>query len=315
MRHRVQSCMETPGPYEAIVLADSIASGVRLTTLCCTFPRIVLAEFNTHRVFSRNSASSRAIPVKRRIAQIRENPYVPLQFGKNRRGMQAQDEEVADAEEARLVWLSARNEACEYAEELSRLGLHKQWANRLLESFAWHTVIVTATEWDNYFALRISEHAQPEIRKVSEAMKAAMDESTPEELEPGDWHVPLVETPSVLVDERDFDTLVKLCVARTATISYERHMEQNVDKELDRYDKLLSAGHMSPFEHAARVDPRSLDIYHQYQRGEPECIRCGAFGPTAEKICPAPVFIGNFRAPWHQHRKMLPGEAVFGSMG
>ncbi|KKN72038.1 hypothetical protein LCGC14_0414330 [marine sediment metagenome] len=291
---------KTPGPYEAVVLADSIASGVRLTTLCCTFPRIVLAEFNTHRVFSRNSASSRAIPVKRRIAQIQANPYVPLSFGKNKRGMQAKAEEVADAEKARLSWALAQDYACLQAASLASIGLHKQWANRLLEPFAWHTVIVSATEWDNYFALRDSEHAQPEIAKVTRAMKIARIESTPIEMDPGDWHLPLCGIATARRAE-DIDTLVKLCVARCAAISYERHMEQNVEKALDRYDKLLSAGHMSPFEHAAVV-------------GTPHPAYGGEVYVSGDSFTAQGPFIGNFRAPWIQHRKMLPGEAVFGSM-
>ena len=286
--------MKTPGPYEAIVLADSIADGVRLTTLCVTFPRIVLAEFNTHRVFSRNSASSRAIPVRKRIAQIRENPYVPLSFGKNKRGMQAKDEEVVDADDARVMWRTAAEGACVYAESLAGVGLHKQWANRLVEPFAWHTCIVSATEWENYFALRISEHAQPEICKVSEAMKVAMDESVPEPAKADDWHLPLIdpETVDSLMEWADptlaelattFDSmLIKLSVARCAAVSYNRHMEQDVEKELARYEKLLAMGHMSPFEHAAVV-----------------AKRCES------------KFIGNFRAPWIQHRKTLQGEAVY----
>ncbi len=336
--------MKTPGPYEAIVLADSIASGVRLTTLCCTFPRIVLAEFNTHRVFSRNSASSRAIPVKRRIKQIKENPYVPLSFGANKRGMQAKGEEVADAKKARLSWALAQDYACLQAASLASIGLHKQWANRLLEPFAWHTVIVSATEWDNYFALRISEYAQPEICKVTRAMKIARLESEPESLQPGDWHLPLVLPARVHADEYPdppnvgSTTLVKLCVARTAAISYERHMEQNVEKELDRYDKLLSAGHMSPFEHAAMAvrgrgtgmsyasgpDGHQRTLYSTTEFDAPfspqwklkEGIERGPNGWLPDDAWEIDgYFCGNFRAPWIQHRKMLPGEAVFGSAG
>lgn len=271
--------MRSPDPYAAIVLADSIAEGVRLTTLCCTFPRIVLAEFNTHRVFSRNSASSRAIPVERRIAQIRENPYVPLQFGANKAGMSAGGVMLGDYEQiaARGTWVDAMHNACDKAERLSRLGLHKQWANRLLEPFAWHTAIVSATEWANFFALRIHGAAQPEIRKVAESMKAAMDESAPFPASAGWWHLPLVGPE----DGNDADVLVKLSVARCAAVSYERHMERDAEKEIARYELLHNSGHMSPFEHAAKVGNAS--------RG----------------------FIGNFRAPWIQHRKMLVGEDVW----
>lgn len=357
---------ETPEPYEAIILADSIAFGTRLTTFCVTFPRIVLAEFNTHRVFSRNSASSRAIPVKKRIEQIRKNPYIPLSFGKNKRGMQAgASMDDASSEAARARWLFAMQQACDSAERLAGIGLHKQWANRLIEPFAWHTVIVSATEWDNFWALRISAHAQPEIRKVAEAMKAAMDASEPRELQAGQWHLPLIGTPQgdccygmhIAGNQHTWDCfggrnglgqddqdpidpalLVKLSVARCAAVSYERHMDHDIDKDLARYDKLLSAGHMSPFEHAAMVGypmqkgtrlsstkPGTQGWAVRGQRFESrrsrheflddsDCIHCGVYGPAGGERQPcAFTFIGNFRAPWIQHRKLIPGEAVFGS--
>lgn len=287
-------------------------------------PRIVLAEFNTHRVFSRNSASSRAIPVEKRVAQVRENPYVPLQFGANQRGMQASRDEVQDTDQARAEWLYARDAAARHARELSRIGLHKQWANRLLEPFAWHTVIVSATEWDNFFALRISEHAQPEIRKLAENMKAAMDASAPELLEPGEWHLPLAN------DTHTIDTLrdrfrpaevrgameamrVRLSVARCAAVSYERHMQQDIDADLARYEKLRAAGHMSPFEHAAVVGTALGSPRHSGTTA----LWVGWNGvgmPAAHARCfgEAP-FVGNFRAPWIQHRKLIAGEAVFGT--
>ena len=272
----------TPAPYEAAVLADSkAATGERLITMIATMPRMVLAEFNTHRVLSKNSASSRAIPVRRRIEKIREDPFVPLKFGKNRSGMQStEDLEGADAEEARSVWLTACKTAIAYAEDLAAIGVHKQFANRILEPFAWHTVIVTGTEWDNYFALRISEYAQPEICRVSEAMKAAMDASTPRECGVGDWHLPLVGFDGD--EELSPEEKVRVSCARCARVSYLTHDgERDVAKDLGLYDRLYKAGHMSPFEHAAKVGTQSGG------------------------------FIGNFRAPWIQHRKMLPGEAVY----
>lgn len=284
-------------PYEAIVVCDSISEvgRVRLTTLEVTFPRIVLAEFNTHRVMSRNSASSRAIPVEKRIAQVRQNPYVPLQFGKNKRGMQAEDAEVQDRVMARNLWLNAQDCACDMAASLAELGVHKQWANRLIEPFAWHTVVVTATEWDNFFALRISEHAQPEIQKAAEAMRAAMDESAPAECSEGDWHLPYIQD-----DERggavSSEHLVKLSAARCARVSYLTHDgTRSHHKDLELYERLASAGHMSPLEHPAKVGTQ-LDLHN-----------VGLRYPAPE----SGAFIGNFRAPWIQHRKMIPGEAVF----
>lgn len=275
----------SPGPYEAAVLADSIppwdrgGGPARLTTLVVNMPRFVLAEFNTHRMLSRNSASSRAIPVSKRIEMIEADPFVPLSFGKNRKGMQStEDLEGDDAEVAREAWLAACRDALRHARTLEAAGVHKQFANRVLEPFAFHTVIVTATEWENYFALRISEYAQPEIRRVSEAMKVAMDRSTPQKT----WHhLPLV-TPEE-GQKAGHLVLMKLSSARCARVSYLTHDgKADVDADLALADRLLSAGHMSPFEHAAQAK-----------------IGCGS------------KFIGNFRAPWVQYRKELPNEDVF----
>lgn len=262
---------------------------------------------------SRNSASSRAIPVAKRIEQVRENPYVPLSFGKNTRGMQAKNAEIESVDAADLRWRRACADACEHAERLAEYGLHKQWANRLIEPFAWHTVIVTATEWANFFALRISEYAQPEIRKVAEAMKAAMDASTPQLRLPGNWHLPLVdwnesalrEAHEVYARTGNVGPAVKLSVARCAAVSYDRHMEQNIERELERYELLVSHGHMSPTEHPAVVgeewEPPVGDAFLNGETTEHDGERFD--GP----------FIGNFRAPWIQHRKLIPGEAVFGN--
>ena len=159
-----------------------------------TFPRIVLAEFNTHRVLSRNSASSRAIPVEKRIAALELDCFEPEAFGKNQKGMQAsEDLRSEDDVMARMAWRKASTEAIASAKALASLGVHKQLANRLIEPFCWHTVIVTATEWDNFYALRCSPDAQPEIRKVAEMMRDVHEASRPTYLDFGEWHLPLLQ--------------------------------------------------------------------------------------------------------------------------
>lgn len=274
--------------YSATVLADSIAHGVRLTTLEVVMPRIVLAEFNTHRTFSRNSASSRAIPVEKRIKQVRKAPFVPEAFGANQRGMQA-GETLSRTKNwmARALWIAAMHLSCLAASLLARIGVHKQWANRLIEPYSFQTVIVTATEWENFFALRLSPEAQPEIRRVAELMKAAMDASVPAPRNVGEWHLPLVSSEDVELPLMD---RVKCSCARCARVSYVTHDgKRNPEADIGLHDKLLTSGHMSPFEHAAQVQK-----------------------PSRAKT---PVFYGNFRGPWLQYRKQLPGEAVFGTKG
>lgn len=276
------------------VLADSVSpDGVRLTTLEVTFPRIVLAEFNTHRVFSRNSASSRAIPVEKMIKMVEDDPYIPTHWGKNQKGMQA-EVELSKDEQATAVswWLGARSKAMESAKALLAVGVHKQITNRLLEPFMWHTVIVTATEWKNFFNLRCNAMAHPEIRLAADLMRDAMKESTPRPLDYGEWHTPFLQSE----DMRGWDVwtteaLCKISVGRCAAVTYLNHGKRDPQADIARHDKLLEAGHMSPFEHVAR--PMTLD---EAQLQEPPV-------PT-----PAKKFSGNFRG-WIQYRKTIPHEA------
>jgi hypothetical protein len=284
-------------PYaSASVLADSVSSGVRLTTLLVRMPRFVLAEFNTHRMFSRNSASSRAIPVAKRVAAVREDPFVPPAFGRNRAGMSAGAalEEEADAA-ARGVWLRAARLMADCAEELASVGVHKQHANRLLEPFLLHDVIVTATEWSNFLHLRVSEHAQPEIRAVAESMRDAMAASEPRPLRPGEWHLPLVRVEDLdrygyVTNSADEEagrlTLARLSAARCARVSYLTHDgRRDPEEDLRLAASLEGNGHMSPFEHPAFV-------------GGP------AYGHGG--LCEQ---LSNLRPPWVQLRKLIPREA------
>lgn len=276
--------------YAAKIIADSIAQDTRLTTMEVCFPRFILAEFNTHRVFSRNSASSRAIPVEKRIAQVRENPFVPEAFTKNQKGMQA-DVTLADAQQstAEMIWRKAAENACVEAEALAKLGVHKQHANRLLEPFVWHTVVVTSTEWENFFRLRTDKAAQPEMQIVAKLMREAYEASEPRELHMGMWHLPYVSEQdrewAQTINTPPDVTLLAVSVVRCAAVSYERqHAARSWGDLFTRHDTLAAAGHWSPFEHQAKVADRS--------RGE----------------LPRP---GNFRPPWTQYRKTFEGESVW----
>lgn len=243
----------------ARIIADSISRyGDRLTTMEVTMHRFVLAEFNTHRVFSRNSASSRAIPVERRMAAVLTECAVPVEWGMNRPGMQATELLPPEQEEAaKSIWKKAATTAVLLAQDLRDLGVHKQITNRLLEPFLWHTVIVSSTEWENFFVQRCSPLAQPEIRVVAEAMYKALSESTPTRLDFDEWHLPYVQD-----DEKDLSPYEKrqLSVARCARVSYLTHDGvRDAEKDKELYRRLISARppHASPFEHVAR--PRSCE--------------------------------------------------------
>ena len=261
-----------PGP-RAEVIKDSISeAGVRVTTLEVTLHRFVLAELNTHRVFSRNSASSRAIPFRKQVRRIQASPAIPLEWRTEQRGMQGGDIlERAIANESEGHWLEARDEAVKAANRLNALGVHKSIVNRILEPFMWHTVIITATDWDGFWKQRCSPLAQPEIRVAAEMMKEAYDASEPEFIEHGWWHMPYVsEDDSEALEEYfegqgrdawDLDdvsvieglaTLMKVSAARCARVSYLTHDGQrSIDKDVELYNRLVNADpmHASPLEH------------------------------------------------------------------
>jgi thymidylate synthase ThyX len=276
--------------YEAKILADSLSpAGVRLTTMQVTFPRIVLAEFNTHRAFSRCSASSRAIPVEKRIKAVQEDPFIPASFGRNRPGMQATEQfEDLERERAMEAWDCARLDAVSHAKSLAALGVHKQLANRVLEPFLWHTVIVSATEWENFFALRCHPDAQPEIRTVAEMMRAEQRSWIPGNVSNGAWHRPLMPDLNELEEAgwNDHD-LNLISIGRCARVSYLTHDgKRDPLADRDLAVRIIKAGHMSPSEHVATP-----------------CVR--------ESMRFA--MVGNFRG-WFQFRKTIPSEENFGAV-
>ena len=248
---------------EAKVIAHSVAHddrgnhGPEIFTLALKYPRFIHSEFMTHRVFSRNAASSRAIPVSKMIEQVRNEPAMPIYWGSNKPGMQAGDELLdTDLAAAKNLWIDAAENAAATAEKMQELGLHKQVANRVLEPFQIMQTVVTATEWENFFYLRISEFAQPEIKALAVAMKEAMTESTPFQMPYGEYHLPYVtaEERDEYKARKDWRTLCMVASARCARVSYLNHDGSNPDiqKDLDLATKLKDAHHASPFEHVAR---------------------------------------------------------------
>lgn len=242
------------------VVADSISpDDVRITTLQLKFHRFILPEFNTHRSFSRNFSSSRAIPVAKMIDQVSNDPAIPVYWGKNQPGMQAQ-EEVGNSEQdaAKKVWISASEQAVILAKRLVDVGVHKQTVNRLLEPFQWVHGVVTATEWDNFFELRAHPDAQPEIQALAYMMQEKMGESTPRKMGYMSWHLPYIQ-PHEFADYRDnIEILRKVSAARCCRVSYMKHdgTHADISEDLALCDRLIGSRplHASPFEHQATPD-------------------------------------------------------------
>lgn len=304
--------------YRAVILADSLSpADNRLTTMEVEFPRLVLAEFNTHRMFSRNSASSRAIPANKQIQRIVHSPFIPEYWGKNQSGMQAQEELIGEERiAAGREWLRARNDAVNHAEYFMGIDLHKQLANRILEPFMWHTVIVTASEWSNFFALRANPMAQPEIRRIAEMMRDAYDASQPRPVREGEWHLPLIQPEECDGAFELSEDARKISAARCARVSYLTHDgKRDLEADLKLYERLVSGGHMSPLEHVAT--PFSREESALRKRMASAVSRAvvtetvGVDNLLVRQLIESTEFSGNFRG-WTQLRKLTPNEHDFG---
>lgn len=247
----------------AKVLADSIApNGCRLTTMELTYPRCVHSEFMTHRVFSRNSASSRAIPIEKMIKRVQENPFFPLVWGKNQKGMQAAEEITEqDKLQAGYEWLNAKDHAVEFLLRLLALDIHKQIGNRIVEPWMWITVICSGTQWENFFALRCHHMAEPHIANLAYKMRDAYDASTPQQLQWGQWHLPLVvgnDLDRLLESEYTDLQTAKISGGRCSRVSYlTHHGTREPDADIELCDGRLTKEipiHASGLEHPALAE-------------------------------------------------------------
>lgn len=261
----------------ARIVADSInKQGNRITTFELKYPRFIHSELMTHRMFSRNASSSRAIPVKTFLKQIREEPARPISWGLNQAGMQASkdwtfDEDTFGDWTPLKEWELAARNASEHAKNLADENIHKQVSNRLLEPFQFMNTVVTATEYDNWFYLRDHKDAQPEIRELAIIMRECMDQSIAELLSPYEWHLPYVLKDEGLSD----DVALKCSSARCARVSYLNHDKSipSVEKDIELYNMLAVRPyddgkghvladndpiHLSPLEHQAK--PMSITM-------------------------------------------------------
>lgn len=251
--------------FKCEILADSISeAGARLTTMQLTYPRCIHAEFMTHRVFSRNAASSRAIPFEKATQMVLDDPYIP-EWGLNEKGMQS-TRQLGEKEKkaATEKYLGTLYETVRNVRELAKLNIHKQDINRILEPWAWITTICSATEWDNFFELRCHKDAHPAFQKIAYMMQEKYSEGKPELLESYEWHLPLAEefriTGAVWECEQSINS-VKISVGRCARVSYLTHDgKKDPDADVELHNRLLISKHWSPFEHVARP---CIEAYHR----------------------------------------------------
>lgn len=241
---------------EAKIIEDSVANGKRITTLQLKYPRFIHAEFLTHRVFSRNASSSRAIPVQKMLSQVWNDPATPVHWGKNQSGMQANEQLTGwRLYAAKMMWKYAGRAACAFAYIGMKLGMHKQLANRILEPWQFIHVIVTATEFDNFFELRDHKDAQPEICVLAKRMKYAMEHSPAKVLKTNEWHLPYVTKKER--EEIHPTLLMQISAARCARVSYLTHdgKSPSIENDIALFKRLVGGTplHASPIEHQARL--------------------------------------------------------------
>lgn len=260
------------------IICDSINSvtGKRITTFQVSLWKLLLAEWNTHRQFSRNAASSRAVPAKKMREMVLKTPFMPVHWGKNQKGMQAQEElSGIHLIIAKLIWKLTSRAVCLSHWTLEKIGLHKQVCNRLIEPWLAANVVVTATDFENFFKLRDHADAQPEISDIARKMHILYDQSVPQVLHPGEWHIPYI-----LPDEEELEVIekVRISAGRCARVSYYYHDGQRSkwEQDLNICKRLMASEpqHASPFEHQAMA-------YTEDTKS------------------------GNFSGGWIQHRKLV----------
>jgi hypothetical protein len=330
---------------KATILADSTnAQGNRFITFEIEYPRLILAEINTHRMLSKNSFSSRAVPFNKMVEQLTGRP---VRFGANQAGMQDKGEDfdaLIEGEEFNpafncttyaytpvQAWDAAKGEAVTWAKAFYKAGLHKQVYNRLVEPFQMMKTVISGTEWENFFWLRDHVAADPTLAELARVMREAKDASTPQELAPGEWHLPYVDTylycdgsPGVwygIYDENEqiveisLEDAIKVSCARCAAVSY-RNEGYGLEKSLEVYDRLVGSDrkHASAFEHCATPMPEeylprntlssiALNVPHDsstWQKGITHADRKGQ------------LWSGNLKG-FIQYRKLIPGENYEGA--
>lgn len=291
----------------ARVVAYSVSeeTGEKIITFEVETPRLIWSEVMTHRLFSRNGASSRAIPVSKMIEMVLEKPAMPVRFGANQPGMQDKGVEYGQEvyverktfPDAKHLWWYLAEEVADYAEGLANAGYHKQLVNRLLEPFQYMKAVITFTgDGANFFGLRDHADADPTICELAQSMKEAMELAPVKHLKSGDWHMPYYKDGAFIKGrDRGLQKALKISASCAAQVSY-RKLDDSEEKAEMVYDRLVNSKpvHASPFEHQATplkksIGFRSKFVTHVDREGN--------------------AWSGNFRN-WGQHRQIIP-ENVF----
>lgn len=304
------------------IIADSKNEhGQRIISAICTFPRYLLAELNTHRMLSRNSASSRAIRFEKMVESVQKNPFIPSKWQKDHAGMQG-TEYITDPlliNQMENAWEEARDNAIDVATRMNNAGLTKQICNRLLEPFMYHTALITATELENFFALRAHDMAEVHLQELAYKYLEACNASEPKLLKAGEWHIPFGDQfdeekldkamddyyfdKGQLVDKDIVNAKVRLATVRCARISYVTPgSKQKIDyqADLELHDRLAASGHWSAFEHCARaMSEEEMEAYALFWPRDTD--RPANVAMMKEGVC------GNFRG-FIQYRKMFENE-------
>lgn len=295
----------------AKIIADSYSAinGKRITTFELQYPRFIHSELMTHRLFSRNAMSSRAVPIEKMIEQVWSDPALPIHWGKNQSGMQAK-EQLEHTDSVEIEWRAAACEAAISAKFLSEQGLHKQVVNRILEPWQLMKTVLTATEFDNFFWLRKHEDAQPEIKELAERVYEQLEwnKLLTVELDAGDWHTPYYEAGYWLKeDETPLEDALAISSSCCAQVSY-RLLDDSIEKARKVYQRLVESTpvHASPFEHQATPMDYSdkwdctddgvnvPKLTHSWEEGVTHCDKQGN------------LWSGNFKS-WVQYRQLIDG--------
>lgn len=242
-----------PDSVQILAHSKNAETGDELLTFELEYWRAIHAEVMTHRVFSRNAASSRAVPVRKTLARVWSDMAGPVHWGANQKGMQAKGELTGLRKwTARKLWWLGGVGAISIAAGMNLVGLHKQVANRVLEPWSRIRVVLSGTQWKNFYRLRVHPDAMPEFQQLAAAMLELHQESKPKLLNPGQWHMPYRPYEDTRLND---EHLLKICTARVARVSYFNFDDRSVDykKDFDLHDRLMVSGHWSPFEHCAQA--------------------------------------------------------------